>query len=173
MRTITKAAEDLGVSRTKIYSLIERLDIKTKRGSKTNRIEDADFEKMRQIILDEKSDAENSPKERLNEVLQRDRNLLYNDVSDREYTDLKERIEQLEKQIDIKDQQLKEQSGQLTDAMKANSTLVESNTELSRVTTQLNLMVYKALKSPSSEVAATVELNKESSWFKRIFKKNR
>jgi DNA-binding transcriptional MerR regulator len=182
MRTITKAAEELNVSRTKIYNLIEKLDITTKRGSKNNLIEDDDYEKIKEFIENERFDSEetsetvepnNTIQDRMRNVLDRDRNVLYGNVSDREYTDLKERIKQLEQQIDRKDQQIQEQSGQLMEAMKANTTLIESNKELNMVTSQLNIMVYKTLSAPNAEESITVDNEKDSSWLKKIFKKSK
>lgn len=197
MRTITKAADELGVSRTKIYSLIEKLSITTKRGSKNNLIEDSDYEKIKEIILSEKSDAEETKEtdntngtieERLKNVLNRDRNVLYGNVSDREYTDLKERITQLEQQIDRKDKQIQEQahhinekSVELVESLKANNTLIENNQELAKANTQINLMYAKVLTPPKSEDTITInndndndnDSDKEASWLKKIFKRNK
>jgi hypothetical protein len=199
MRTITKAAEELEVSRTKIYTLIDKLNITTKRGSKTNLIEDEDYIKIKKIILNERIDTvgtidtnnetietdnktDETISERLKNVIERDRNNIYGNVTDREYTDLKERIQQLEQQIDRKDQQLQEQahhikekSVELVETLKANNALIENNQELAKANTQINLIYAKVLTPPKTEEAVTIDNDntKESSWFSKIFKRNK
>lgn len=169
MLSITKAAEELRVSRTKIYTLINKLGIETKKISKENRISSEDFEKIKKIVSSEQ-ETEDTLNERMKEVINRDRNNIYNNVSDREYTDLKERIKQLEKQIDKKDQQIQDQSEQIMESLKANSSLVESNKELNVINSNLNIMVYKTLKPPMNEVSVDKE---DNSWIKKIFKKKK
>lgn len=93
-------------------------------------------------------------------------------LSDREYTDLKERIHYLESQISIKDEQLKNKDNELIEVMKANSNLINSTNGL--IQAQINFS--KALNPPKEEEAAiTIEVEqdkpKESTWFKKLFKK--
>lgn len=173
MKSITKAAEELGVSRTKIYTLLKNSKIETKKVSKENLISDEDFEKIKKIVLNESNEQLNSDEtnelvdERMKNILDRDRNNIYSNISDREYTDLKERIRQLEQQIDRKDKQIQEQSEQLIESLKANSNLIESNS-------QLNIMVYKTLNPPQSNeciVEVAVDKSENDSWIKRFFKK--
>lgn len=176
MLSITKAAEELGVSRTKIYTLINKLGIETKKVSKENRISNEDFERIKKIVLseqDEDEEIEETANERMKEVINRDRNNVYNNVSDREYTDLKERIKQLEKQIDKKDQQIQDQAGQIMESLKANSGLVESNKELNVINSNLNIMVYKTLNPPMNEISVDKEENEDNSWIRKIFKKKK
>lgn len=177
--TITKAAEELNVSRTKIYSLIKKLSIETKKVSKENLISDNDFKKLEEIILNEQyelneennTNQTNQTTSRMKNVIDRDRNNIYGNISDREYTDLKERIKQLESQIDRKDQQIKEQSEQLIESLKANSSLVESNKELSIINSKLNLMSINPPINESS-LESAIDKEEEPSWFKKLFKKH-
>lgn len=149
MKSITKAADELGVSRTKIYTLLKNLDIETKKISKENLISDEDFKRIQEYVLNEQYelDKENSDeikessdigKERIKGMIDRDRNMFYGKISDREYSDLKERIQQLETQIDRKDQQLKEKDVQLNESLKANT-----------INSQLNFMIMKTLPQVS------------------------
>lgn len=160
MKTVTQAASELGVSRTKIYNEIEKLNINTKKVGKNNYIEDTDFEKIKEVVQSEMIDVEETfethetAQERLKDVLERDRNILYGNISDREYTDLKERITFLEEQIKVKDEQINAKDYQING-------LIQSNFNFS-----------KALASPVTEEAVTMEEPKKLSWIKKIFKKS-
>lgn len=145
MRTITQAAEELSVSRKKIYNEIERLNISTKKEGKNNYITDDDFNNIRQQIEDENQ----STQERTRNVLERDRSMIGGSLSDREYVDLKERIEFLEQQIKAKDFQL--------------NGLIQISYNLSKP---------KELPAPDEvAVTQTEEKIKKASWIKKIFKR--
>ena len=176
MKSITEASSELGVSRTKIYGLIHKLSIKTKKISKNNLIEDIDFENIKKFILDEQnkitentstSGTSQTSNKRLKDVLDRDRNILYNKISDREYTDLKERISFLENQMKAKDEQLNTKDVQIKEKDYQLNGLIQSNFNLT-----------KSLSSPKNiniedETAITdVDVKKES-WFKRVFQKTK
>jgi hypothetical protein len=133
MRTITQAANELGVSRKKIYNEIEKLNINTNKESKNNNIEDKDFLAIKCDIQGQTESSSDCAQKRLGNVLERDRNAM----TDREYIDLKERILFLEKQIEIKDEQLQVKSYQLNGLL------------------QNNLNMSKALNLPMNEIAAT------------------
>lgn len=151
MRTITQVAEELGVSRKKIYSEVERLKIITKKDGKSNYIEDSDFIRIKAEIEVRSGTNKSVPAERLENVLERDRYVSEEHVSDREYTDLKERIKSLEEQLRVKDEQLKDRDMQING-------LIQSNINFS-----------KALMPP--ETAITVEEQPQQPWYKRVFKK--
>jgi hypothetical protein len=150
MRTITQVADELGVSRKKIYNEIERLKITTKKESKNNYIEDNDFIIIKNGIQEKMEHSSNCAKERLGNVIERDRNVTGNGVSDREYNDLKERIVSLEEQIKIKDEQLQAKDYQING-------LIQSNVNMT-----------KFLNPPYDETAATtiVPEGKKSFWSK-------
>ncbi len=177
MRTVTQAATELGVSRTKIYNEIEKLNIITKKVSKNNYIEDVDFEKIKEIVhgeMVETNKTNETVQERLKDVLERDRNALYGNISDREYTDLKERIKHLEQQLEKKDQQIQDQADSLIEAMKFNNTLLDTNNKLIETNSKLNVMTYQLLESSNSEESITVETDQQTtSWLKRVFKKKK
>lgn len=151
MRTITQAAEELGVSRKKIYNEIERLKINTIKEGKSNYINESDFERIKSVIVIRSESNESVPSDRLRNVLERDRYVSGEHVSDREYTDLKERIQSLEEQLKIKDQQLNDRDLQING-------LIQANINFSR-----------ALMPP--ETAITVQENKEKPWYKKVFRK--
>lgn len=147
MRTITQVADELEVSRKKIYNEIQRLKIVTIKESKSNYIEDKDFLVIKNYIQEQDNNT-NSAKERMRNVLERDRELR-NGMSDREYTDLKERIASLEEQIKNKDEQLQARDNQING-------LIQSNFNLTR-----------ALNPPMDEMAATtIEPEKKGFWSK-------
>lgn len=146
MRTITQAAEELGVSRKKIYNDISKLNIDTNKDGKNNYISDDDFNSIKEYIT-------KRAKERTKNVLERDRNMLGNNISDREYTDFKERIKFLEEQIQIKDQQLQSKDYQINGLIKSTFNLTQ------------------ALNPPLEETAVSKEEIKKSSWIKKIFKR--
>jgi hypothetical protein len=157
MRTITQAAEELSVSRTKIYNEIKNLNIETQKEGKNNYLNEDDFKRIKIRIEEQNS---SSTQERTKNVLERDRDMIGNNISDREYTDLKERIAFLESEIKNKNEQLKSRDYQING-------LIQSNFNLS-----------KALPSPIKESdavdeTATTEIKNEEkeSWLKRMFKK--
>lgn len=133
MRTITQVANELGVSRKKIYNEIKKLEINTKKESKNNYIEDKDFLTIKCDIHGQAESSSDCAQKRLGNVLDRDRNAM----TDREYIDLKERILFLEKQIEIKDDQLQVKNYQINGLL------------------QNNLNMSKALNLPMDEIAAT------------------
>lgn len=151
MRTITQVADELGVSRKKIYNEIEKFSIKTIKEGKSNYIEDKDYFRIQASINAHKDITGVSQKERLENVLERDRYTTGNNISDREYTDLKERIMSLEEQIKIKDDQIKAKDNQINGLI------------------QSNINFAKALNPPLEEVAATVEVKKR--FFNKLFGK--
>lgn len=151
MRTITQAAEELGVSRKKIYNEIERLKINTIKEGKNNYIDESDFERIKSVIVIRSESNKSVSSDRLKDVLERDRYVSGEHVSDREYTDLKERIQSLEGQLKIKDQQLNDRDLQING-------LIQANINFSR-----------ALMPP--ETAITVQENKEQPWYKKVFRK--
>jgi len=148
MRTITQAAEELKVSRKKIYNEIEKLNIVTTKEGKNNYISDEDYIKLKMRIKGQIEDTQ----ERTRNVLERDRSMIGGNLSDREYVDLKERIGFLEEQINMKDQQIQAKDYQING-------LIQSTFNLS-----------KALK-PADEVAVMKEEEEKTSWFSKIFKK--
>lgn len=157
MRTITQAADELNVSRTKIYNEIKNLNIETKKEGKNNYLNEDDFKRIKVHIEEQNG---NNAKERIKDVLERDRDMIGNNISDREYTDLKERIAFLEGELKIRNEELKSRDYQING-------LIQSNFNLS-----------KALPSPMKESdpideAATTKIENEEkeSWFKKIFKK--
>lgn len=156
MRTITQVASELEVSRKKIYNEIEKLKIKTIKESKNNYIEDADFLMIKDNIEESKHSSD-CARERLRNVLERDRNVVENGIPDREYTDLKERILSLEDKINVKDKQLQAKDNQINGLI------------------QINLNMTKALNPPADEIAATVatviESNIKKSFWSRVFNK--
>lgn len=152
MRTITQAAEQLNVSRKKIYNEIQKLNIETRKEGKNSYIPDDDFERLKARIREQMEEHAQSTQERTRNVLERDRSMIEGKLSDREYVDLKERIDFLEGQINIKDQQLQAKDYQING-------LIQSTFNLS-----------KALKS-GDEVAATEEKEERASFFGRIFRK--
>ncbi|MGK0467576.1 hypothetical protein [Clostridium sp.] len=133
MRTITQAANELGVSRKKIYNEIEKLNININKKSKNNNIEDKDFLAIKCDIQGQTESSSDCAQKRLGNVLERDRNAM----TDREYIDLKERILFLEKQIEIKDEQLQVKNYQFNG-------LLQNNSNMS-----------KALNLPMNEIAST------------------
>lgn len=150
MRTITQAADQLGVSRKKIYNEIDKLNIKTVKAGKNNYIEDADYFRIKATISNTRDTEVNVQRERLENVIERDRYVTGNNISDREYTDLKEMIESLKEQLKIKDEQIKSKDNQING-------LIQSNLNFARL-----------LNPPIEEVATTVEPKK--SFFSKIFK---
>lgn len=140
MRSITHAADELGVSRKKVYNEIERLNISTSKEGKNNYITDKDFGRIKQKIENENQSALN----RVKNVLEHDRSMIGGNLSDREYIDLKERIAFLERQLNIKDGQI--------------NGLIQSNFNFS-----------KALLPPVQEQAISVNDTKKVSWIKKIF----
>jgi len=148
MRTITQAAEELKVSRRKIYDENEKLGIKIIKEGRNSFITDADFLKISKDLKNH-NEMFGNVKERLDSVLERDRYTLNEKVTDREYTDLKERISFLEKQIGNKDENLKDQLKIKDEQIQAKDNqingLIQSNFNLTRV-----------LSPPMDEVAATI-----------------
>jgi len=133
MRTITQGANELGVSRKKIYNEIKKLKINTKKESKNNYIEDKDFLAIKCDIQRQSENSSDCAQKRLGNVLERDRNAM----TDREYVDLKERILFLQKQIEIKDDQLQVKNYQINGLL------------------QNNLNMSKSLNLPMDEIAVT------------------
>lgn len=173
MKSITETSSELGVSRTKIYGLINKLNIKTKKISKNNLIEDIDFETIKNFILDEQngltqnsstSGTSQTSNERLKDVLDRDRNILYNKISDREYTDLKERICFLENQIKATDVQIKEKDYQLNGLIQSNFNLTKS------LSSPKNINIEDETAVTDVDIKKNV---KKESWFKRVFQKTK
>lgn len=156
MRTITQAAEELNVSRTKIYNEIKNLNIETKKEGKNNYLNEDDFKRIKTHIEEQNS---NSTQERMRDVLERDRDMIGNNISDREYTDLKERISFLESELKIRNEELKARDYQING-------LIQSNFNLSKA-------LPSAKEDPiENETAATdIKDEKKESWFKRMFKK--
>jgi hypothetical protein len=179
MKSITEASSELDVSRTKIYGLINKLNIKTKKISKNNLIEDIDFDNIKKIILDERNEltmysstsgTNKTPNERLKDVLDRDRNILYNKVSDREYTDLKERISFLEKQMKTKDEQLTTKDVQIKEKDYQLNGLIQSNFNLTK-----SLSSSKTLNIEDELSVTDIDIKKngeKKSWFKKIFRRS-
>lgn len=153
MRTITQVADELGVSRKKIYNEIEKLKINTKKDGKSNYIEDKDFLAIKSDIQEKTEENSTCTQERLRNVLERDRVLIRNGLTDREYTDLKERIVSLEEQLKIKDEQLQSKDHQING-------LIQSNYNLTR-----------ALNPPESEMAATTIEHEKKGFWSRVFRK--
>ena len=161
MRTITEAANELNVSRKKIYNYIAKLGIQTVKNSNGNFIEDKDFNKLKvEIKASIKEDVPEDVLERTRNVLERDRFMTGEHVSDREYSDLKERIEFLESQISVKDEQLQTKDEQIKAKDGQINGLIQSNFNFS-----------KALLPPVNEQAITVEEPENKSWIKKIFKR--
>lgn len=146
MKTITQTAEDLGVSRKKIYNEIEKLNIQTIKDGKNNFLNDTDYIRIKEQIEEQQQ----CTKERIKNVLERDRDMIGNNVSDREYTDLKEQINFLKKQLDEKDEQLKAKDYQING-------LIQSNFNFS-----------KALNPPETSISEVD--NSRSGFFKNLFK---
>lgn len=157
MRTITQAAEELNVSRTKIYNEIKNLNIETKKEGKNNYLNEDDFKRIKEHIEEQNG---HSAQERIKDVLERDRNMIGNNITDREYTDLKERISFLESELKIRNEELKSRDYQING-------LIQSNFNLSKA-----LPSAKEDNSVESETATTdIKDEKKESWFKRMFKK--
>jgi DNA-binding transcriptional MerR regulator len=161
MRTITEAANELNVSRKKIYNYIAKLSIDTTKNSSGNYIKDEDFVTLKeQILLSHNNgvplDERNVP-EHEKDVPERNTDNIHN-LSNREYKDLKERIHFLEDQLKAKDMQLKDKDMQITG-------LIQSNINFS-----------KALNPPKGDDLINIDTNSDDdnhiSWIKRIFKKN-
>lgn len=155
MRTITQAAEELNVSRKKIYNEISKLKIKTTKEAKNNYISDKDFKKLKERI-EEQQEQNVDTKSRINNILERDRSMLIGNLSDREYIDLKERIHFLEEQIKVKDKQLQDKDYRING-------LIQTSFNLS-----------KRLPTGDDETAATREILEEDpkpSWLKKLFRK--
>lgn len=156
MINITNASKELSVSRTKIYKEIERLKIKPIKKGKNNFISDDDFKQIKKHIVDEttvQNQYDSNTTERTKNVLGRDRSMIIGELSDREYVDLKERIQFLEEQIKTKDGQLQAKDFQING-------LIQSNFNFSKSLT------------PGNEIAVTEEENKKDSWISRLFTKN-
>lgn len=157
MRTITQAAEELNVSRTKIYNEIKNLNIETKKEGKNNYLNEDDFKRIKTHIEEQNA---NSTQERMKDVLERDRDMIGNNISDREYTDLKERISFLESELKIRNEELKARDYQING-------LIQSNFNLSKA-----LPSAKEDNSVESETATTdIKDEKKESWLRRMFKK--
>lgn len=156
MRTITQASNELGVARRKIYEEIEKLQIKVTKEGRNSCLSDHDYLR---IELDLQQNI-NVQKERLNNVLERDRYTNSNNISDREYTDLKERISSLEQQIKIKDEQIQTKDEQLQAKDYQLNGLIQSN-----------LNITKALNPPRDEMAATTIEPERKSFWSRVFSK--
>jgi hypothetical protein len=156
MRTITQAADELQVSRKKIYNEIKKLNVNTKKDSKSNYIQDKDFITIKYDIQEKPQNNSKCAEERSGTVPERDRNVpersrnVQWNITDREYTDLKERIFSLEEKIKIKDSQLQAKDHQINGLI------------------QINLNTTKALNLPMDEMATTVidPDNKKSFWSK-------
>jgi hypothetical protein len=136
MRTITQVANELVVSRKKIYNEIKNLKINTKKESKNNYVEDNDFLIIKCDIQEQTQNSSKCAEERLKNVLERDRNVMDHKINDREYTDLKERIFSLEEKIKIKDGQLQAKDHQINGLI------------------QINLNTTKTLNSSSDDKSA-------------------
>ena len=139
MHTITEAASELNVSRKKIYNHIFKLGIVTIKDSKGNYIKDDDFELLKADVLKD-------VRERAEHIVERDRDMLGNNISDREYTDLKERIRFLQDQLIIKDKQIQDKDYQLNGLI------------------QTNINFTKLLDHPKY-----IDVSKKPSIFKKIF----
>lgn len=213
MRSISDAAKDLQVSRTKIYTLIKNCNFETKDTLNKKYIKDEDFEKMKEIISYENSDNQfnkdnlineikssktvklnssnetvspdnthnthktakketdtpetSNPEIRLNNILNRDRYIINSNISDREYVDLKERIDFLESQLHVKDHQLKEKDNQLSEALKSNNNLIDTNKTL------LQFNALKTAKFLNTEDVETKDVefspNKDEKFSKKRF----
>jgi hypothetical protein len=157
MRTITQTADDLNVSRKKIYNEIENLSIQTQKDGRNNYLPDDDFERIKSRIQEQNGNTQ----ERTKNVLERDRDMIGNNISDREYTDLKERISFLEDEIKIKNEQINAKDYQLNG-------LIQSNFAFSK-----SLPIPQNLNQDESAVTDITTDTEKKSWFKRIFKKTR
>ena len=157
MRTITQTAGELNVSRKKIYNEIENLSIQTQKDGRNNYLTDDDYERIKSRIWEQNSNT----KERTKNVLERDRDMIGNNISDREYTDLKERISFLEDEIKIKNEQINAKDYQLNG-------LIQSNFAFSK-----SLPIPQNLKQDESVVTDIATDTEKKSWFKRIFKKDK
>lgn len=153
MRTITEVSNELGVSRKKIYNEIVKLKIETNKDGKNNFISDNDFERIKERVTERNKEHIGNAKERTKNVLERDRNMIEGHISDREYVNLKERIEFLEQQINIKDEQIQAKDLQING-------LIQSTFNFSKV-----------LQIENSEVASTKEPEEKKSWISKLFRK--
>lgn len=151
MRNITKASRELGVSRTKVYKEIKTLKIQSVKNGKNNLISDEDFYRIKDHIEAENEQQGNTSK-RIKDVLERDRSMINGNLSDREYVDLKERISFLEKQLNIKDDQIQEKDFQINGLI------------------QSTFKFYKTLKS-GDEYVDVEENQKKNSWISKLFRK--
>lgn len=159
MYRITDAAVELKVSRTKIYSLIKKLDIKTFKDNTGNYIQDDDFLIIKKFVQKEnKRDVQKHVFVRTKDVLERDRNMEYNNLNDREYTDLKEQVDFLKEQLKTKDVQIHVKDVQIQAKDNQINGLIQANMNFS-----------KALMPP--ETAITVQEDQKQPWYKRFFKK--
>lgn len=157
MRTITQAAEELNVSRKKIYNEIEKLNIKTQKEGKNNYLIEDDFERIK-VHIEKQT---NNVQERLKNVSEHERDINRNNISDREYTNLKETISFLQDQLKAKDEQLKIKDEQIKSKDYQISGLIQSTFNFS-----------KMLNPPTEQALSNLEKDeKKVSWFKSMFKK--
>lgn len=156
MRTITQAAEELNVSRKKIYNELSKLKIETTKEGKNNYISDKDYMLLKERVTERKTERTQNTKTRMENILNRDRSMLIGNLSDREYVDLKERITFLEEQIKVKDKQLQDKDYQING-------LIQTTFNLS-----------KGLPAGNDETAATTQVIHEDpkpSWIQKLFRK--
>lgn len=161
MRTITQVAEELKVSRRKIYDENEKLGIKTIKEGRNSFVTDTDFLKISKDLETYKETFGNA-KERVSNVLERDRNIIENHISDREYTDLKERITSLEEQLKMRDEQFIKQLQSKDEQIQAKDYQING-------LIQSNFNFTKALNLPLEEVAVTKEVKRNI--FSKFFRK--
>lgn len=152
MKTITQVAEELNVSRKKIYNEVERLNIKTTKEGKNNYISIEDYNRIKERIEEQNKERMQNNQERIKSVLERDRSMIRGNISDREYVDLKERISFLEGQLNIKDEQLQAKDFQING-------LIQSNINIS-----------KSLQAPSVDLKTDIKEPKKSI-FRKLLKK--
>jgi len=164
MRTITQVAEELKVSRRKIYDENGKLGIKTIKEGRNSFITDADFLKISRD-LETYKDTFSNVKERVGNVLERDRNIIYSNMSDREYTDLKERITSLEEQLKMRDEQFIKQ-------LQSKDEQIQTKDYQINGLIQSNFNFTKALNPPLEEVAVTKETKQvKQNIFSKLFRK--
>jgi flagellar capping protein FliD len=168
MRTITQVAEELVISRKRVYSLIQRLNIKTTKDGRNNFIENNEFERIKNEVINSK---DNNIKKRLKNVLERDVYVTGGGISDREYTDFKEQITFLQEKLKSKDEQLKMRDEQFIGQLQVKDEQIKSKDYQINGLIQSNFNFTKALNPPFEEVAVTKEVREN--FFSRIFKKRR
>jgi hypothetical protein len=166
MRTVTQVAEELVISRKRVYSLIQKLSIKTTKDGRNNFIDDNEFERIKNEVINSKG---NNIKERLKNVLERDGYVTGDRISDREYTDFKEQITFLQEKLKSKDEQLKMRDEQFIGQLQVKDEQIKSKDYQINGLIQSNFNFTKALNPPFEEVAVTKEVRE--SLFSRIFKK--